>query len=308
VQDFFSYLAERLANENDISDITWALCRSDSRFQEIFLGYCFGDSIKLEIDSIEREVSKDDSRPDFTITDVEDKKYILEVKIYDKNVHKEYKNKFKNDTRAFIANYTFSDKDTIYHHVGTWHEFIKHLEGKKLDNQLINGYIKYLKSVTNYFEGETMNLSNVYSLSTFVGAVREIIQSDGDGKKPKKDFAPNEGWIGYDVRYKKKNKNIHFYFGLYFWGKENTKENTGVFIQFYKDTAQGILTKLLNTKEGGDYYDLPEENSDGDKGTGDINVFLKESKFKKLQDEKIPFEDQKDILDKYYHEVLNLLE
>ena len=33
---FFEYLADRMRNENDLSDITFALCKSNKDFQNLF--------------------------------------------------------------------------------------------------------------------------------------------------------------------------------------------------------------------------------------------------------------------------------
>jgi hypothetical protein len=303
MNDFFSQLAERLRNENDLSDITWALCRSNSYFQKIFIDYCFDNKIESETDSIEREFSEGNSRPDFLITDDKENRYILEVKIYDKNTHDEYKKQFKKDTRAFIANYNFLDKKGVYGVVRTWHEFIDHLEKecKGLNNPSIMGYIKYLKSVTNYFKGENMDLSKLNSLHTFVMIIKEIIESDN--KKTKKIFQPDEGWIAFDVKFKQRNQNIHFQFGLGFWDKEPF-----VLIQFSKDTAQSIKDKLLNTKKRGNYYGIPKRvYTSAGNDAGWIDVTLKNDKFKKLCDAKIAVKEQKEILKKFYEETMKII-
>lgn len=57
---FFEYLATRRYKENDLSDITWALCHACPDFKRIFIHFFFPD---LEIDLIEyfeRETRDDD--------------------------------------------------------------------------------------------------------------------------------------------------------------------------------------------------------------------------------------------------------
>ena len=45
----YKKLAEKFNSENDLSDITWALCSSNDTFQKIFLDYFFYKSIKNDI-------------------------------------------------------------------------------------------------------------------------------------------------------------------------------------------------------------------------------------------------------------------
>ena len=66
--DFFSALAERKHNENDLSDITYALCYSDDEFCRFFLHFCFDEEIKTF--DLTREYQRDSSRPDFYFHDL----------------------------------------------------------------------------------------------------------------------------------------------------------------------------------------------------------------------------------------------
>ena len=66
-KDFFETLSFRLKNENDLSDITWAMCLSCESFRNDFLHFFFPEMVIDKNISIEREVSENDSRPDFLI-------------------------------------------------------------------------------------------------------------------------------------------------------------------------------------------------------------------------------------------------
>ena len=85
---FFEGLAQRMYHENDLSDMVYALCLSNTQFKQFFLDFFFKDQgLKAENVLIEREVSySDGSRPDFVIRD-EDKIYFVEVKIWDRSHH-----------------------------------------------------------------------------------------------------------------------------------------------------------------------------------------------------------------------------
>ena len=80
---FFEGLAQRMYHENDLSDMVYALCFSNSQFKQFFLDFFFeNQELKAENVSIEREVLySDGSRPDFVIR-AEGKIYFVEVKIW----------------------------------------------------------------------------------------------------------------------------------------------------------------------------------------------------------------------------------
>lgn len=54
---FFESMAERLTNENDLSDITYALCKTDNDFRKFFLEYCFEEAV--DTDNLIREYAKE---------------------------------------------------------------------------------------------------------------------------------------------------------------------------------------------------------------------------------------------------------
>ena len=71
VKQFFSFLSERMYNENRLSDITWVMCQVSDDFKFSFVKFFFEDIFKdikkedcREIE-IEREKQQDEGRPDF---------------------------------------------------------------------------------------------------------------------------------------------------------------------------------------------------------------------------------------------------
>ena len=66
IEKFFTALSERAHRENDLSDLTYALCEADLVFKQFFLDFFFK---KERIDAsraiIEREYSETCGRPDF---------------------------------------------------------------------------------------------------------------------------------------------------------------------------------------------------------------------------------------------------
>jgi hypothetical protein len=298
---FFSKLAERLSSENDLSDITWALCSSNDAFQKIFLDYCFKESIKNDIYDIEREFVKDNKRPDFVITDNEKGKYLLEVKIKDQDIHEDYKKIFKDFTRAFIDNYPFPENEKnkkIYDYYGTWHELIDIIERKiknnnGLNNTIVKGYLSYLKSVTNYFKGETMNLYSLSSLNTFSKTIKDIIEETVS--KIQLKYAGGDEWLGYKLQFEEENKYFNIWFGIIFDSNESH-----LYMEFRDDCDDSVKNELMKTKNG-EFFKKPEIWKDGR-----IIVEIENNHLKMLCDTNISYEKQYKILKEYFKEVMKL--
>lgn len=300
MRSFYIKLADRLYNENDLSDITWALCSSNDAFQKAFLDYCFDNSIKNDIDYIEREFAKDNTRPDFLIIDDKENQYLLEVKKQDKNIHKNYKKTYKDIPRAFIAEYKLLGNDDVYHYKKTWYEFIEHIEKQKesingLNNTIVKGYLDYLKAVTNYFKGETMNISNLHSLHILLKTIEQIIVNYNSEIKPK--FVGSEYWSGYKFKFKQNKKEFHVWFGVVF---DDNKENY-IVMEFLDECSNNIKKELLGTNKG-KYFKKPYPDD------SQIYVDLDNKYVKILCDTEKSFEEQKEVLEKYFIEVMNIFQ
>lgn len=172
IKDFLEHLSYRRRNENDLSDVTWAMCNASPKFKEFFLNFFFSD-IKVNEDTrIEREVSEDNSRADFVIYNGDDK-YLIENKVYDGNHHfGEYDSTFGVTPARFgyIANYTITQpKSGVSYQIRRWDDLYNKLGKIDLDNEdekeLIEGYRLYLKSVCHIVTfTKPMNIEGIYSL------------------------------------------------------------------------------------------------------------------------------------------------
>ena len=168
ISNFFTALSERAYKENDLSDVTYAMCEADKRFKECFLQFFFGEN--FEVDSVkkfQREHSVDDSRPDFWI-ETSNGLYLVEVKINDGSHHfqkylsileRKNSNLSREDNKkrlGYIAAYKIiadeEGKPICDFPVKTWGEFKKQLKGllKGLpgEDPFMNGYVEYLEAVT----------------------------------------------------------------------------------------------------------------------------------------------------------------
>ena len=89
IEKFFRELSRRMYKENDLSDMVYALCRSNPGFMQFFLDFIFGAGNLVASDfRVEREVFFDNGRPDFVLTKKDnEERYFVEVKIGDRNHH-----------------------------------------------------------------------------------------------------------------------------------------------------------------------------------------------------------------------------
>ena len=182
---FFEALSERAYKENDLSDVTYALCESDSCFRQFFINFFFKNH-HPKIDAskvvITREFSTEWGRPDFYIRDNDNNGtiFIVEVKIWDGSHHFEpyydilagqqtegqKKEEVKRSDNyvwqrlGYIANYDAVKKvpvsvdgktqeaEAVCARVATWKEFVEELELYSCFNDsAIQAYLKYVKNV-----------------------------------------------------------------------------------------------------------------------------------------------------------------
>lgn len=158
--DFFNQLSKFYPNENDLSNITCALCNSSMFIREKFIHFFFPQLNIDNIVSIKREVCDDNcmhSRVDIYITIAHDAKpWLIEVKIYDQNHHfGQYEAAYEigKERLGYITNYVCKEGLECGYDVKTWSDWIDCLE-KSVDGTtsleertLCLGYIEYVRKV-----------------------------------------------------------------------------------------------------------------------------------------------------------------
>jgi hypothetical protein len=154
------------------------------------------------------------------------------------------------------------------------------------NNGLINGYIVYLKKVTEFLEAKSMNLKNTKSLIDFNTILGKIIK-----KFPDNSLVPNnnkkshdDDCYGKNITYKKERRKIEFWIGVYFDSPE-------------WDPYVTIHYENFSGKKGNYYY------TDGDPQW----IYLKEDFNKKLNDNKESIEDQEKILFEFLKEFVDAI-
>ena len=307
-------MASRLRNENDLSDITWAMCESSAKFNSDFVKFFFADVDAKNI-YLEREKSNDDSRPDFYF-ECNELTYLIECKIYDTNHHfDQYIKKFKikPEQLGYITNYQHIEEGYVVH---TWTELYQYLENHIPNNKerdLWQGYLDYLKEVCNiYIPTKPMKLEGMHSLYTFYKSLDEVFCCDEENYKSylydsKRDthgggnryLSPRDGVFGkyFEIKFKgNRNKTAWGWMGVYFRDEEPT-----IYIAFSNQEGWGKpifekINPILDQFCKGKYTSEPYEDS------GSIWFeFLKNKEF----DSKSDVDKQIKLLRLFFKEVMD---
>ena len=234
ITEFLKNLSYRANNENALSDITWSLCNASPMFKETFLKFFFPDmQISPDVE-IEREISKDYSRPDFIIHNGEEL-YLIENKIYDHNQHfGQYDKAFKIPSERFgyIANYLIPQpsRDKQYQ-IRTWEGFYKLLgtiqPESEQEQSLIVGFREYLKNVCNILDfTKPMNIEGIYSLYQLMEILNKLCNREEErytvkvyNQNRSYDNSHATHWImgvNFEVAFKQPKLQSCGWIGIYF--------------------------------------------------------------------------------------------
>lgn len=210
---FFDSFFERKNNENDLSDVVYALISSDSIFAEKFLSFF---DVKGPLIKIEREkmIGKDNrNRIDFKIETHTTILY-LENKIDDKDYHfKRYSNAIevqplsgKSIKRAVISVHTLPEKALLTSKkydwkVYYWNNFLTTIIDCNDFDGISREFENYLKLICNMKEVQIMSFdNNTKSIISFINAIENII----------KEHHYNLG----EVKFDQEEINIGVYYGF----------------------------------------------------------------------------------------------
>lgn len=273
ISRFFEALAERKYNENDLSDLTYALCNANDEFRKFWLQFCFDEDI--DTNDLRREYQEGFSRPDFFFHDLNNQERIIEVKIYDRNQHfEQYEKKFPEACYAFIANYTYEPVKKWK--IKTWNCFCEQLEHSDLlKNEFINGYVKYLKQLINIKEYKEMNLKKLESLPVFIENLNNIFTKEYSFAENNQLKSYNSEFYGQFFYKTNGNDTLYCWIGLYLPENE-------IYIGFNDDDSwvpEKILKNFKNLNKT-DFFEFNEHN-DGNFGNYWFKMKKKEVLFNK---------------------------
>lgn len=314
IDKYFMGLGERLTKEPQLSDVTYAVIKSSPAFKKSLLEFFeFEDNEPLEIF---REFYLDEkSHPDFAIL-CENKVFIIELKIYDANDHfeqysdsiKKYCEKydFEIGGLGYLANYSIEGQYGFK--TKTWEEFIDKLEVTVIENEeeneLIKGYMKYIRRVCGIMKIDKINLENIKSLYQFNKLVEKIIKSplDNDGYHCElynlsKSFC--ETYSGYNFHI---NKNREEKKGLFSWfGIWYGEEDPCICISFDKNYNNENMFRKFKARPAND----KSEWYIGYKNDGDIEICYEMTAEKYDNFNTAGKEEQEKMLRAFLNDVIN---
>ncbi len=306
IDSFFAHLSSRLYSENNLSDVTWALCQASNAFKQYFLNYIFDNTVDYnEPFDIIREYSESNTgRPDLFFQCGEQSKYIIEVKIYDKNDHfDQYKKDFPKATFGFIANYEMESRNDIY--IKTWESFHDYLteiiKSDMIDSDeitLIEGYLVYLKEVCAIMEIKKLNFANISSLYYFTHIIEKIIKSEKNCDiYNRMTSRSSDEYSGKYFSYKSTTlkKTIYPWFGIF-----HSSYDENIYISFSEDDNCRLFTEKYSRQpySDGKYYDKPYlENKT-------LWFGMKKNYYEKLCTDEVSIENKIDILKSFYKDII----
>ena len=243
IKEFFLNISQRMRNENDLSDITWAMTQTSDKFLTEFLRFFFP---KDEFDDIEliREYAQGNNRPDFYFKSGKDV-YLIECKIWDDHQHfDDYIKEFgiPHKRLGYITNYTLNKPGFT---VKTWTELYKYLKNQIPPEEapLWNGYLVYLQKVCNiYIPTKPMNTKGMYSLYEFYNCLDSVISQDTSifSSRPYEKNDMQETYYGGNRKHGKPNNGLMGkYFQIDFKGKGMPKTSCGwMGVYFHKEQPE----------------------------------------------------------------------
>lgn len=310
IKDFIEIFTERFYKENDLSDLTYILCKYDPDFLRFFLNFNFPNSNDPSpIIEIIREYPLKNSRPDFYISSLE-KKYILEIKINDRNNHfEQYNNTFPDGEyeKSFLANYSIDQElSNSYENwqISTWQNFIDKLQS---DNNLANkkyikAYIQYIKSVCGILEVEHMNFDNLQSLKSFNNLITNLINNNSNNNFKLKIYnsiySNSDSFNGKYFLLTKNDKKIYPWFGISY------DSVIKILFRFYfdKDWCDVLKDKTADIKKALDNKYLLKNNNNENY----FSIELSSEEYKKFSSEQAVTK-QETIIKDFFNDVLSII-
>lgn len=305
LKTFFTKLADKFRKENDLSDITWALCEAFPDFEKLFLSFFFVEITDTAGITLEREYSRGISRPDFFFKHNKTE-YIIEVKKGDMNDHfEQYKNDFPNSRFGWIANYKMETKRSDGIQIRTWEGFKIFLESSVAKNNIeplakniIQSYCNYLKSVCSIVKFKKMKLDNLSSLFLFNKLIDKIIETPID-KLDISIYTQSKGTredrSGKSFTIRKtgsSEKEIYPWFGIYY-----DQDKTCICIGFGEIWCKSVFNGVSQNLKEGNYFIEPYYEE------GAYWFELKANLFDEFNAEP-DFLKQEEMLNGFYREVI----
>jgi hypothetical protein len=270
LESLFASLAERLRQENDLSDLTWAACQAAPELGEAFARFFGVNEHEAKGISLEREYPLGDGRRiDFALLTGSGLRVFVENKIWDRNYHfKDYAGLVQRHHQGaplfLLTNHRpeaalLPDAEQLGWEIRHWQElveFIEHqasaepsadlvdkdqrssLAGEGRSTELIRAWTAYVKAVCDMVEIRRLHLdpTTLYSLVSLGVLIDEFIGSSSSGdfvyKKYQTRRSHASGCSGsyYELTFQPSDARIWPFFGLDFEKPEH------VYLALWLDT------------------------------------------------------------------------
>ncbi len=321
VSSFLSQLASYYWQENDLSNVTVALCNSCAEFRGLFLKYFFPSINVDDVDEIVREKPDDNdqgSRVDiFVRMKTDELPYLIEVKINDKKQHfNQYLDSYNiHPSRlGYIVNYYLKKPGFD---VKSWEDIYNYLLSslERVSTEvkpLFNGYIQYLQSVCQIVTyTKPMNLDGIYSLYEFSNIAWNALRINAETYdcEPNKQYQPMRSKILFGIHaidffisYKdKKRSKIYGWLSLYFY-----KEQPELYIAISEQHNKNAHPTLFGNAKlaEGKHYSNPFEEYDE---VWNINCLWFQFKDIQIFNESKTIMEQKNLLTNFITEVFDFV-
>lgn len=307
IKKFFECFADYARKENDLSDVTVALCKANPRFKKLFIEFFFKDMNYNEIKDIKREVPSKDggSRVDIMIEMHRDEKpYLIEVKKYDENHHfKQYVKAYDipEERLGYIANYQLNQKGNYV--TKQWKEFFEEIKAQTekdeliRQDELIQGYAEYLNKTCYITYDKRIDLYNTESDDDFRRIFEDIVSIKEIQVKYYKKYQQN---YAYGFFFSKPNEIIDTEnggFGVFYFQPGNNPE-ISIVIHSRNEFEKRILSNIL---DDGNYYLAPDRKEI--LNASSVVFRLKDTHMKNIVEGET-YKIQHDILQSFYGEVI----
>jgi hypothetical protein len=319
----FGNLGKRLYNENNLSDMTWAMAKSNTEFMKCFMEFFDFHDFTLDVPwDIRREQESEGNRPDFTVNQGV-KQFIIENKIGDTNYHfPEYAEQFPAASRAFISDYNLGADGTRAAAsngfcVRTWQQFIDCLKDAEArgtfdkDNNVVAAYIAYVKEVCTIVEltkpaRRIEQLGGLHSVTKLIQWTIKNFHKDGftcdlyENSKYVGDRAFNENYSGQYAELTHVESNTFLYPLIGIWYDE-ASDRSALCIWFEKDWNGSLYGKYKDKEPTSRLYEYTK-SEDGEEGSW-LEFRLRHEKF--IEFAGAPLEDQKKLLAQFLDAVVD---
>ena len=243
IADFFSRFSERRYCENDLSDVTWAMCQAVPRFAEVLAEFVWSPTPLGTVGKIEREVDLGAANKVDISCNVDFVTIFIEVKIYDRNYHfREYAERIADrpGSRLVLLTNHVPDREQQIEakqlgcSVLLWRDFVNYVDSAFGNGStLVSAYLRYVRRVCNMRELSDIRFdpASLHSLVSFSDLIEEVIRvaSYGDFTYSRYENSRDYGrsWTGayFELQYQHADvqREVLGFFGLGYGEPGKTK-------------------------------------------------------------------------------------